>query len=463
MKKTTGKWQLGFPLSLLVFDLHSQFTIALTTHDEVCFPPMASVFFECEVDGPASADEEDEADTGSDLEGFVVDDDDAADDDRDRLHARFDAKRGREGGGDDGPARKRRRAEHPARAADAGDSYVGDSEAENEGDADADEGDAENAGPDEGDPDRITKAWNKRYEKYRLTFVRFTEAIQWPRPYSMENSCILMNIKGSDKLDKIRSAYKRLCMILHPDKNRCDNADAQFKVLQQAYNVVTGNSGSSAEQQPRGQKQSRRQREQQEEEPPPPPPPPAVPVREVEVTLELRQLFEPSRHTAHVIVTRMTRQGDTRTTQRAFTITVPAGVPNCAEILLIKGAGDYDSDLGKHGDVRFVANVLSDPDVTRLGHNLEIRCSVKLHQVLNPRFRPTIRYLDREIKVHLPPTAWHGQRLTFPDKGLPTYSPSARATGQPLGYGSLFVKLTVARPSHCPSGAVKLLAKRCTY
>jgi hypothetical protein len=378
---------------------------------------MASFLDECEVEGDVSADEEEE-DSGSDLEGFIAEEDDDADDEP-MLHARLDQETV-----DVEPCQKRRRID------DAG-------------------GDDDTGGAVKGE-----KQWQQKYAKYRLIYVRFSDAIQWPVPYSMDDSCMLLGISGADSLTKVASAYRKFCRILHPDKNRCDNANEQFQVLQQAYNNVTNNAGTTSAKPARRQQQSAKQKEKAVDSP----------VYEVKVELDLADIFVAKCHTVWAVLLRL-EKGVVKTVQRSFTILVPAGIMDCGIITMIDGVGNYDSNMGKHGAIRFVAHVIKCPGVTRLAHNLEIERTVKLHQVLDPKFRLHLSYLGRNEQVRLPPDAWHGQRIEYPGKGLPLYSAVTAENQQQQSNtcGSLYVRLSVTRPNKCPASIIQVLSDKCTY
>lgn len=386
---------------------------------------MASFVSECGVDGDASADECEEEDTGSDLEGFIVD---SGDDEEDGIgfHARVDNE-------EDGEPPCKRTKHH-----------AGHDEPKEEEDE------------EEKKKEMTDKAWKKKYEKHRLFYVQYTGAVQWAVPFTMDQCCGLFGLTGTAAPDRVRVKYRHLCRVLHPDKNQCPDANAQFQVLQHAYNRITGNAGSSSEPPPKPQKQSAKQRDAE-----PPPPPPSRPVHEVKVQLDMAELFETTHRTVGAVLQRMTK-GALKSVHRMFTIPIPAGMPNCTPITTILGAGDYDSDRGAHGDIRFVSDILRNSRVTRLGHNLEMECTVKLHQVLNPNFRLKLCYLGREEKVRLPATAWHGQRLVFPDRGLPVYDAAKKES---VALGSLYVKLKVTRPlaNSCTGGVIRTIATKCVY
>lgn len=51
----------------------------------------------------------------------------------------------------------------------------------------------------------------------------------------------LLNVDDSSSDEEIKSAYRKMALELHPDRNKNDNEDAEFKKITEAYNFLKKN------------------------------------------------------------------------------------------------------------------------------------------------------------------------------------------------------------------------------
>ncbi|XP_008789771.1 dnaJ homolog subfamily B member 14-like [Phoenix dactylifera] len=55
----------------------------------------------------------------------------------------------------------------------------------------------------------------------------------------------VLDVDPSDDIKTIKKQYKKLCLLIHPDKNRSSAAEGAFKLVCQAWEAITGNASSS--------------------------------------------------------------------------------------------------------------------------------------------------------------------------------------------------------------------------
>lgn len=237
----------------------------------------------------------------------------------------------------------------------------------------------------------------------------------------------ILGVNKNSNIDEIKKAYRKQAMKYHPDRNNGD--DSQFKIIQEAYDVLSDPQKRHQYDNPQPQWQHQnvdlndmfsqffRQQARQH----------AVrnPSVVCEVLLTMRESF-----------TGVEKIIDTGYAK--FKVTIPAGTRNNTDFVL-SGKGPVQHQGVPPGDLICKVFVENLPEWDRQGDDLYVRICINYFEAMFGT-NVLITHLDgKELRVKVPPKTSPGNKLKLNGKGMPN-----PATGK---YGNMIVNITVISPN----------------
>ena len=250
----------------------------------------------------------------------------------------------------------------------------------------------------------------------------------------------ILGVKPTDDLKTIKTAYRRLARKYHPDVSKETNAEAQFKDLAEAWEVLKDEQRraeydqlwqhrndpqfSRQQQQPHEQNYSqqdfddifssmfgqqahhaRRQHAARGHD------------LEIEVAVFLEEtLAEQTRTISYSLPVYNVFGMIESETPKTLNVKIPAGVSDGQRIRL-KGQGTPGENGGPNGDLWLVIHIAPHPLFDIVGHNLEIVLPLAPWEAALGA-KVTIPTLKESILLTIPPGSQAGQRLRIKGKGL---------------------------------------------
>jgi molecular chaperone DnaJ len=135
--------------------------------------------------------------------------------------------------------------------------------------------------------------------------------------------------------------------------------------------------------------------------------------------------------------------------ERSVTAVVPAGVDTGMRLRLA-GEGEHPENGGEPGDLYVFINVEPDDQIEREGNNLYAKVSIPFTRAILGH-TVTIRVVDDEVEVVLPPGIQPGEEIVIPGRGAP------RVSGN--GAGDLVVYVQVELPKDLSDQARALVSE----
>lgn len=271
----------------------------------------------------------------------------------------------------------------------------------------------------------------------------------------------ILGVKPTDDLKTIKTAYRRLARKYHPDVSKEANAEARFKDLAEAWEVLKDDQRRAEYDQlwqhrndPRMDPRMGRQQTQQETQ---------YSQQEFDDIFssifgqharQSRQSHAARGHDVEIEVAvflEETLEDQTRTISyklpvynafglveqeipKTLNVKIPAGVGDGQRIRL-KGQGTPGEHGGPNGDLWLVIHIAPHPLFDIVGHNLEIVVPLAPWEAALGA-KVTIPTLKESILLTIPPGSQAGQRLRIKGKGLV----SKKATGD------LFAVIKIVMP-----------------
>ncbi|WP_054179724.1 curved DNA-binding protein [Trabulsiella odontotermitis] len=267
----------------------------------------------------------------------------------------------------------------------------------------------------------------------------------------------ILGVKPTDDLKTIKTAYRRLARKYHPDVSKEANAEARFKDLAEAWEVLKDDQRRAEYDQlwqHRNDPRMKRQQTQQETQ---------YSQQEFDDIFssifgqharQSRQSHAARGHDVEIEVAvflEETLEDQTRTISyklpvynafglveqeipKTLNVKIPAGVGDGQRIRL-KGQGTPGEHGGPNGDLWLVIHIAPHPLFDIVGHNLEIVVPLAPWEAALGA-KVTIPTLKESILLTIPPGSQAGQRLRIKGKGLV----SKKATGD------LFAVIKIVMP-----------------
>ena len=249
----------------------------------------------------------------------------------------------------------------------------------------------------------------------------------------------ILGVKQTDDLKTIKTAYRRLARKYHPDVSKESDAEARFKDLAEAWEVLKddqkraeynelwahrndpqfGRQQSGHEQSYNQQDfddifssmfgqqahQARRQRASRGQD------------LEIEVAVFLEEtLSEQARTISYNVPVYNVFGMVERETPKTLNVKIPAGVSDGQRIRL-KGQGTPGENGGPNGDLWMIIHIAPHPLFDIVGHNLEIVLPLAPWEAALGT-KAEVPTLKESILLTIPPGSQAGQRLRIKGKGL---------------------------------------------
>ncbi len=240
----------------------------------------------------------------------------------------------------------------------------------------------------------------------------------------------ILGVQPTDDLKTIKTAYRRLARKYHPDVSKENDAEAKFKDLAEAWEVLKDDQRRAEYDQLWQQQHSREQSYSQQD------------FDDIFSTMFGQQAHHSRRqhgvrgHDLEIEVAvflEETLAEQTRTisyklpvynvfgmveseTPKTLNVKIPAGVVDGQRIRL-KGQGTPGENGGPNGDLWLVIHIAPHPLFDVVGHNLEIVLPLAPWEAALGA-KVTIPTLKESILLTIPPGSQAGQRLRVKGKGL---------------------------------------------
>lgn len=291
----------------------------------------------------------------------------------------------------------------------------------------------------------------------------------------------IMGVDSAADAPEIKVAYRKLARKYHPDVSEHEDAEAKFKEVAEAYEVLKDPSRRAEYDELR-----RYGRPGQEFEPPPGWKSHATPGDgadagfgpefsdffssvfggepggggfraetaggfrgrgqdiEVELPIFLEDTVSEESKTVSYMLPQMDSSGRVTHTKKTLNVKIPPGVTE-GERIRLKGQGSPGLGSGSAGDLYLHIRLVPHPLFDVEGHNLLITVPVAPWEAaLGTKIEmPT---LTGKINLTIPANSQNGQRLRIRNKGLVTRQ----------GRGDLYAVIKVTMPDHCDEAAMRL-------
>jgi curved DNA-binding protein len=288
----------------------------------------------------------------------------------------------------------------------------------------------------------------------------------------------ILGVERSAGADAIKTAYRRLARKYHPDVSKEPNAEARFKEMQEAYEVLKDPQKRAAYDQLGSEWKSGEQFR-------PPPdwgsgfefsgrpqgggrrPRGAPPGQEggmdreefsdffsslfgggspfaqggarggrdhhARIDIELEEAFRGTTRTLELKRPSVTADGHVELTSHTVRVTIPAGVAE-GQLIRLTGQGEPAPDGGAAGDLYLEAHILANRQFSLEGRDVTLTYPVAPWEAALGS-QVTVPTLGGEVAMHIPPNAQSGQKLRLRGRGLPGTPP-----------GDQYVQLKVVLP-----------------
>ena len=201
----------------------------------------------------------------------------------------------------------------------------------------------------------------------------------------------IMGVKPTDDLKTIKTAYRRLARKYHPDVSKEPDAEARFKEVAEAWEVLSD---------------EHRQR-------------PAARGHDIEIEVAVfleETLTEHKRTISYNLPVYNAFGMIEQEIPKTLNVKIPAGVGNGQRIRL-KGQGTPGENGGPNGDLWLVIHIAPHPLFDIVGQDLEIVVPVSPWEAALGA-KVTVPTLKESILLTIPPGSQAGQRLRVKGKGL---------------------------------------------
>jgi curved DNA-binding protein len=240
-----------------------------------------------------------------------------------------------------------------------------------------------------------------------------------------QNYYKILGLSKNATPEEIKSAYRKMALQYHPDKNSDKDATKTFQAINEAHEVLSDPKKRRAYDALGSHWKSFEEADWSSDDDSDETDP--VPGFDYIVDVKLSILHGAKGHTRTV-----------KAMGREVRITIPPGV-NQWHQLIFKGCGGFGSNGGPNGDLRVHIQILNTPNWTLLEKDIHSIQPVDLFIALLGG-SIVVETLDGPVKVKISPETPNGKKIRLKGKGYPSYRNAGPA-------GDFWIFLQVVLPS----------------